>query len=162
MGTIDFWNFLCAHVKYNHFKYTDQIWCYYHHYSPFYGWFYRIEIYSKYTGFARFWGGALSLNTNIFRTDAPMTLKFHRNTSIAFLWKVKKLHSPSVDPFWVIQNQKIGGPKRPPLTLGRVNLLEKGLKMRFFQLFFRLVHWNCLIFGTKVNLGNTYTLQLLK
>ena len=34
--------------------------------------------------------------------------------------------------------------------------------MRFFQLFFCLVHRNCLIFGTKVNLGNTYTLQVLK
>ena len=79
MGTIDFWNFLCAHVKYNHFKYTDQIWCYYHHYSPFYGWFYRIEIYSKYTGFARFWGGALSLNTNIFRTENELFILISSN-----------------------------------------------------------------------------------
>ena len=23
MGTKDFWNFLCAHVKYNHFKCVD-------------------------------------------------------------------------------------------------------------------------------------------
>ena len=37
MGTIDFRNFLCAIEKYYYFKYTDQIWCYYHHYSPFYG-----------------------------------------------------------------------------------------------------------------------------
>ena len=34
--------------------------------------------------------------------------------------------------------------------------------MRFFPLFFRLVHRNCLIFGTKVNLDNTYTLAILK
>ena len=34
--------------------------------------------------------------------------------------------------------------------------------MRFFPLFFRLVHQNCLIFGTKVNLDNTYTLAILK
>ena len=34
--------------------------------------------------------------------------------------------------------------------------------MRLFPLFFRLVHRNCLIFGTKVNLGNTYTLEILK
>ena len=32
--------------------------------------------------------------------------------------------------------------------------------MRFSQLLFRLVHRNCLIFGTKVNLGNTYTLEI--
>ena len=32
----------------------------------------------------------------------------------------------------------------------------------FFQLFFRLVHRNCLIFGTKVDLGNIYTLTILK
>ena len=30
------------------------------------------------------------------------------------------------------------------------------------NIFFRLVHWNCLIFGSKVNLGNSYTLQVLK
>ena len=36
------------------------------------------------------------------------------------------------------------------------------LKMRFFPLFFKLVHRNCLIFGTKVNLDNTYTLAILK
>ena len=34
--------------------------------------------------------------------------------------------------------------------------------MRFFPLFFRLVHRNCLIFGTKVILDNTYTLTMLK
>ena len=38
----------------------------------------------------------------------------------------------------------------------------KGLKMRFFPLFFRSVHRNCLIFGTKVNLDNTKTLLILK
>ena len=32
--------------------------------------------------------------------------------------------------------------------------------MRFSQLFFRFVHRNCLIFGTKVNLGNTYILDI--
>ena len=31
-----------------------------------------------------------------------------------------------------------------------------------FQLFSRLKHWNCLIFGTKVNLDNTYTLEMFK
>ena len=34
--------------------------------------------------------------------------------------------------------------------------------MRFFPLFFRLVHRNCLIFGTKVNIDNPYTLEILK
>ena len=34
--------------------------------------------------------------------------------------------------------------------------------MRFFPLFFGLVYLNYLIFGTKVNLGNTYTLVILK
>ena len=34
--------------------------------------------------------------------------------------------------------------------------------MRFFPLFFRLVHRNCLIFGPKVNLGITYTLAILE
>ena len=34
--------------------------------------------------------------------------------------------------------------------------------MRFFSLLFRLVHRNCLIFGTKVNLDNTYTLEIFK
>ncbi len=37
MGTIYFRNFLCANENNYYFKYTDQIWCYYHHYSPFYG-----------------------------------------------------------------------------------------------------------------------------
>ena len=32
-------------------------------------------------------------------------------------------------------------------------LTKKMVKIRFFQLFFRLVNWNCLIFGTKVSLG---------
>ena len=31
-----------------------------------------------------------------------------------------------------------------------------------FQLFSRLAHRNCLICGTKVNLDNTYTLEILK
>ena len=34
--------------------------------------------------------------------------------------------------------------------------------MRFSQLFFRFVYRNCLIFGTKVNLDNTYPLEILK
>ena len=34
--------------------------------------------------------------------------------------------------------------------------------MRFFPLFFRLVHQKCLSFGTKVNLDNTYTLAIFK
>ena len=33
--------------------------------------------------------------------------------------------------------------------------------MRFFPLFFGLVHRNCPIFGTKVNLDNTYILAML-
>ena len=37
----------------------------------------------------------------------------------------------------------------------------KKLKRRFFQHSFRLVHRNYLIFGTKVNLDNTYTLAIL-
>ena len=41
-------------------------------------------------------------------------------------------------------------------------ILLKRLKMRFFPLFFWLVHRNCLIFGTKVNLDNTYTFAILK
>ena len=32
--------------------------------------------------------------------------------------------------------------------------------MRFSQLFFRFAHLNCLIFGTKLNLGNTYMLEI--
>ena len=32
--------------------------------------------------------------------------------------------------------------------------------MRFSRLFFRLVHQNCLSFGTSVNLGNTYILEV--
>ena len=46
-------------------------------------------------------------------------------------------------------------PSNPPL------FFLKRLKNEVFQLFFRLVHWNCLTFGTKVNL-NTYTLVILK
>ena len=34
--------------------------------------------------------------------------------------------------------------------------------MRFFRLFFRMVHHNCLIFGTNVSLGNIYLLGILK
>ena len=34
--------------------------------------------------------------------------------------------------------------------------------MRFFPLFFTLVHRNCLVFGTIVNLDNTYTMAILK
>ena len=33
--------------------------------------------------------------------------------------------------------------------------------MRFFLLLFRLIHQICLIFGTKVNVGNFYTLEFL-
>ena len=36
------------------------------------------------------------------------------------------------------------------------------LKNRFFPLFFGFVNQNFLIFGTKVNLDNTYTLAILK
>ena len=45
MGTIDFLNFLCENEKYYYFKYTNQFWCYHHHYSEFYGWFHRILKY---------------------------------------------------------------------------------------------------------------------
>ena len=34
--------------------------------------------------------------------------------------------------------------------------------MLFFRVFFRMDHRNCLIFETKVNLDNTYTLEILK
>ena len=50
--------------------------------------------------------------------------------------------------FWQFLCEKNGWKSRDPAR-------------RLVQLFFRLVHWNCLIFGTKVNLGNTYTLQVL-
>ena len=64
MGTIDFQIFLYANEKYYYFKYTDQIWCYYHNFSPFYGWFHHIEIYSKYyIGFTQFRIEALHKNT---------------------------------------------------------------------------------------------------
>ena len=42
-----------------------------------------------------------------------------------------------------------------------LNPLKKAKKWGFL-VFFRMVHRNCLIFATKVNLGNTYTLQVLK
>ena len=64
--------------------------------------------------------------------DAPITLKFHRNTSIAFLWKVKKFHSPSDDPFWGIQNQtsRLAGSRLPT-----VFLTKKLSKYRFSPFF---------------------------
>ena len=37
METIDIRIFFGAIEKYYYFKYTDQIWCYYHQYSPFSG-----------------------------------------------------------------------------------------------------------------------------
>ena len=36
------------------------------------------------------------------------------------------------------------------------------LKNEVFPTFLRMVHRNCLIFGTKVNLVNHYTLEILK
>ena len=41
-------------------------------------------------------------------------------------------------------------------------ILLKRLKNEVFPLLFRLVHRNCLLFGTKVNLGNTYPLAIYK
>ena len=40
-----------------------------------------------------------------------------------------------------------------------LNHLKKAKKIRFSQLFFRFVPRNSLIFGTKVNVGNTYILE---
>ena len=48
------------------------------------------------------------------------------------------------------------------LKIAHLLMDTSGLKMRFSPLFCRLVHRNCQIFGTKVNLGNTYTLAILK
>ena len=47
-------------------------------------------------------------------------------------------------------------------SLGLQRLRRETQHRALVQLFFRLVHRNCLIFGTKVNLVNTYPLEILK
>ena len=54
--------------------------------------------------------------------------------------------------------KKVEKGRTSPLAL----ILLKRLKNEVFPLSFRLVQRSCLIFGTKVNLDNTYTLEILK
>ena len=66
----------------------------------------------------------------------------------------------NLDHIYTLAIMKLFGKKLSPLI--PLNPIKKASKLGVFPLFFRLVERNCLIFETKVNVGNIYTFAILK